>query len=392
MVTHANVLHNAALIERTMEVSSDTRGLFWLPPYHDMGLVGAILGTAYTGITTMLMSPLAFLQRPARWLQAIQRFGATHSGGPNFAYDLCVTKTTPEQRAALDLSAWRVAVSGAEPVRHETLERFSAAFAPAGFRRSSFRPAYGLAEATLMVCCGAPAPAPRVEHVDAGALAEHRVVKLAHGSPQERPVVSSGKVPSGVEIMIVDPEAHTVCPAGRVGEIWIRGASVAAGYWNRPEESARVFGARVVETGEGPFLRTGDLGFVDDGDLFVTGRIKDLIIIDGRNHYPQDIEATVERGVPAARAGGAAAFAVETGGAERLVVALEVDRAHRNGNAQHIVRLVRRVIADEHAISVGDVVLLRAGGVPKTSSGKVQRHACRAGYLASTLDLLDGPA
>jgi acyl-CoA synthetase (AMP-forming)/AMP-acid ligase II len=164
---------------------------------------------------------------------------------------------------------------------------------------------------------------------------------------------------------------------------------VARGYWNRPEESARVFGARLAETGEGPFLRTGDLGFLDGGDLFVTGRIKDLIIIEGRNHYPQDIEATVERGVPAARAGGAAAFSVETAGAERLVIALEVDRAHRNGDSQQIVRMVRRVVADEHAIAVEDVVLLRAGGIPKTSSGKIQRHACRDGYLASTLDVLD---
>ncbi len=387
MVTHANALCNAAMIHTAVDATTDSRGVMWLPPYHDMGLVGGILQTVYSGAMTTFMSPFAFLQRPLRWLQTIARTRATHSGGPNFAFDLCVNKTAPEQRAALDLSSWRVAFTGAEPVRPDTLERFADAFAVSGFQREAFCPAYGLAEATLLVTCGKPPGSARTLDLDAAALEEHRAVPAKPDAPR-RMVTSCGPPLDGETVAVVDPTTGARCPPGRIGEIWVSGPSVAQGYWNRPEESAEVFGARLTDSGEGPFLRTGDLGFMDGDELVITGRIKDLIIIDGRNHYPQDVEATVERAVAAVRTAGVAAFSVDDGGAERLVIVAEVERNRRTGDPQDVVRAIRRAAADEHAVSVHDVVLLRAGGIPKTSSGKIQRHACRAGYLAGTLDTL----
>jgi acyl-CoA synthetase (AMP-forming)/AMP-acid ligase II len=388
MVTHANALQNAAVIGDAVAATEESRGLLWLPPYHDMGLMGGILQPVYSGVTTTLMSPFAFLQRPFRWLQAIARTGATHSGAPNFAFDLCVSKITPQQRATLDLSSWRVAFSGAEPIRHETLDRFTEAFAPSGFRRESFLAAYGLAEATLLVACSRLGRAPERHSLDASALEQHRVLP-ANGAAA-RVVVGCGRPLPGGHVVIVDPDTGVACGPNRVGEIWVSGPSVTRGYWNRPEESALVFGARLADTGEGPFLRTGDLGFMRDGNLAITGRIKDLIILDGRNHYPQDIEGTIEQRVPAIRLGGVAAFSVDRDGAERLVIAAEVARSHRGMDQHEIVRAVRRAVAEEHAVSVHTVVLLRAGGVPKTSSGKTQRRACRAAFLAGTLDATAG--
>jgi acyl-CoA synthetase (AMP-forming)/AMP-acid ligase II len=388
MITHANALHNAAMVRDAIDATEESRGLLWLPPYHDMGLMGGILQPVFSGVTTTLMSPFAFLQRPVRWLQAISRTGVTHSGGPNFAFDLCVSKTTPEQRASLDLSTWRVAFSGAEPIRHDTLERFADAFAPSGFRREAFVAAYGLAEATLLVACGAPGRAPVRHLVDAGALERHCVAP-ANGAAA-RVVVGCGRPLPGARVVIADPATGAACGPNEVGEIWIASPSVAQGYWNRPEESAQVFGARLTGTGDGPFLRTGDLGFLRSGELAITGRIKDLIILDGRNYYPQDIEATVEQQVAAVRPGGVAAFSVDGAGAEHLVIAAEIDRGHRAVDPRELVRAIRRAIVEEHAINPHQIVLLRAGGIPKTTSGKIQRYACRNSYLAGTLGVVTG--
>lgn len=276
MVTHANALYNAAMIHTAVDATTDSRGVMWLPPYHDMGLVGGILQTVYSGAMTTFMSPFAFLQRPLRWLQTIARTRATHSGGPNFAFDLCVNKTTPEQRAALDLSSWRVAFTGAEPVRPDTLERFADAFAVSGFQREAFCPAYGLAEATLLVTCGKPPGSARTLDLDAAALEEHRAVPATPGAPR-RMVTSCGPPLDGETVAVVDPTTGARCPPGRIGEIWVSGPSVAQGYWNRPEESAEVFGARLTDSGEGPSLRTGDLGFMDGfalgGDSILSIRI-----------------------------------------------------------------------------------------------------------------------
>jgi acyl-CoA synthetase (AMP-forming)/AMP-acid ligase II len=374
VLSHANLLHNSELIRRSFGHSSRSRGVIWLPPYHDMGLIGGILQALYLGAAVTLMSPVAFLLRPFRWLQAISRTRATTSGGPNFAYDLCASKITPEQRRALDLSSWEVAFIGAEPIRCETIERFSAAFESCGFRREAFFPCYGLAEATLLVSGGwtaTPAPPP-----------------------------SSGTIAPGQKIMIVDPDLRTEVPAGQVGEIWMAGPSVALGYWNRPKATEETFRARLADTGEGPFLRTGDLGFLKGNELFITGRLKDLIIIGGRNHYPQDIEWAVEQSHPAFRSGCCAAFSVPSEGAERLIIAAEIDhrflssRPRRDDarasavDPRHLVQTARRAVAEHHEVRAERVLLLKPATLPKTTSGKIQRHACRALFLDGSLETL----
>ncbi|HVR98103.1 MAG TPA: fatty acyl-AMP ligase, partial [Thermoanaerobaculia bacterium] len=303
MVTHDNLLHNQVLIRDACGHSEQSVFVSWLPPYHDLGLIGNLLQSTFVGGSCVLMAPTAFLQRPARWLEAVSRYGATTSGGPNFAWDLCVRKVSPEQRRDLDLSRWEVAFNGAEPVRAETLAAFSATFAGCGFRPGAFYPCYGLAEATLMVSGGRPG--------------EERAVR--------RQRVSCGPALAGQELAIVDPATGERRGAGEVGEIWLAGPSVVAGYWRRPEETAAAFGARLKD-GSGPFLRTGDLGFLEDGELFIAGRLKDLIILRGRNHYPQDIEATAMASHPELGGGLAAAFPVERDGEERLVVVLEIGR------------------------------------------------------------------
>ena len=384
MVTHVNVLANSAYIHQGFEHGPESVSLSWLPHFHDMGLLDGIIQPLYGGFPAVLMSPAAFLQRPVRWLEAISRHGVTHSGGPNFAYDLCVRRVSKEQRASLDLSGWGVAYDGAEPVRRETLERFGEAFAPCGFRRRAFYPAYGLAEATLKVTGGRKEDEPVYHTVQAGALKEHRVVEAEAGAADARTLVGSGHAALGTEVVIVNPESARRCAPDEVGEVWVSGPGVAAGYWNRPEETERTFRARLAESGEGPFLRTGDLGFVRDGELFVTGRLKDLIIIRGRNLYPQDIEQAVEQCHAALRPGGGAAFSVEVEGEERLVLAQEVE-ARRRKEAPAVFAAIREVLAEEFEVQPAAVLLLRPGGLPKTSSGKVRRGACREGFLENSL-------
>ncbi|RKH43049.1 AMP-dependent synthetase [Corallococcus sicarius] len=391
MLSHGNLLANSLAIHQCFEHSDDSRGVIWLPPYHDMGLIGGVLQPLCGGFPVVLMSPLDFLKRPARWLEAISRYRATTSGGPNFAFDLCVRKTTPEQRAALDLSSWDVAFNGAEPVRAETLERFTRAFADSGFRKEAFYPCYGLAETTLIASGGRKA-APPVEQVyRQEALQQGRAETLSPGDVKDpteaRTLVGSGASIPGQELIIVEPESRMPVPEGRLGEIWLRGPSVAGSYWERAEESEATFRARRADTGEGPYLRTGDLGFLSGAELFVAGRIKDLIILRGRNHYPQDLELTAESSHPAMRPGCSAAFSVDRGGEEKLVVVLEVDRKVL-GEPSAAIDAVRRAIAQAHEVAVGTVVLIPAGGLPKTSSGKVQRRACRTQLLANELEIL----
>ncbi len=391
LLTHANLLHNSGLIQDFFHATPDSRGLVWLPPYHDMGLIGGLLQPLYGGFPVTLMSPLHFLEDPLRWLRAIDRFRATTSGGPNFAYDLCARKCDPDQAAELDLSGWRVAFNGAEPVRPETLRRFARTFAASGFRPDAFLPCYGLAEATLIVSgtggwTGSDRPpaalAPAVE-VDRGALARHEVAPSGDG-PVVR-LAACGRSAPDQRIAIVDPATGTQCPPDRVGEIWVSGPSVAAGYWGRPEETQRVFGAR-LPGGEGPFLRTGDLGFLQDGQLVVTGRLRDLIIIRGRNHYPQDIELTAERADPVLRPGCAAAFLAPAEGPDhRLVLVQEVRRQPAPVDVAGLVARIREAVAREHGLRVHTVVLIPAGAMPKTSSGKVQRRLCRDRLLSGGL-------
>jgi amino acid adenylation domain-containing protein len=386
MLSPGHLLRNiGALVERG-RATADDRWVTWLPPYHDMGLIGAILLPLCTGMEATLLSPSAFLQRPFRWLSAISRHAATISGGPNFAYELSVRRITAAQRASLDLGAWRVAFSGAERVRAETLTRFTEAFAPAGFRSTAFVPCYGLAEATLAVSFG-PIDQPfTVKALDDRALGKGRAEPARPGELR-RTLVGCGKPLADCEVIIIDPE--TAVPLGDrlVGEIWVRSPSVAAGYWGKSALTEQVFRARIAaghgQTGAG-YLRTGDLGFLDTGELFVTGRLKDLIVMRGANHYPEDIEGTIEGCHPALRALGGAAFSIDLEGEERLVIVHEIDPS-RAAVADEVAAAVASAVAEGHELSVHEVVLVRPGGVPKTSSGKVQRSRCRELYLGGTL-------
>ena len=383
MLTHSNLMHNSAMITYAFEHSRSGSGCFWLPLYHDMGLIGGILQPLYMGRPNTLLSPTHFLQKPVRWLEAVSQSGATISGGPNFAYDLCAEKVTAEQKRTLDLSRWTLAFNGAEPVRAETIDRFSKAFAECGFRREAFYPCYGLAEATLIVTGGFKQSPPVVKAFDAAALEKHQVVPAEKGGKGARSLVGSGGNLLDQNIVIADPETGEPCGESRVGEIWVSGPSVAQGYWRRDEETQRTFHARLSD-GRGPFLRTGDLGILQDGELFVTGRLKDLIIIHGVNYYPQDIEAAVDTAHKDIKPGTGAAFAVGEDGAERLVVVQELGR-RRGLDFTEITTAVRKRIAAEFELAVSAIVLLKTGSIPKTSSGKIQRHACQAGYLAGTL-------
>jgi amino acid adenylation domain-containing protein len=385
MVSHANLLSNSADMDAGWQHTRDSVLVSWLPHFHDMGLIYGILQPLYKDFQAILMPPVAFLQQPARWLQTITRYKGTHSAAPNFAYELCVRKVTSEQRASIDLSSWVVAVNGAEPVRRETLERFIETFEPCGFRRRTFCPGYGLAEATLKVSATSQTDSPMFCSVRSDALAQHRVVEALPGQRDAQTFVGCGRAMLETKIAIVHPESSRRCAAGEVGEICVAGPSVAGGYWKRPAETARDFRACLSGTDE-TYLRTGDLGFIKDGELFVTGRLKDLIIIRGRNHYPQDIELTAEQSHPALRPGCGAAFSVEVAGAESLVVVQEIERTSHQPDFAEVCGTIRQTLAAEHELHAYVVVLIKSGSLPKTSSGKVQRHVARARFLADTLD------
>ncbi len=382
MVSHGNLARNCASIEAALRHGADSVAVSWLPHFHDMGLVYGIAVPAYLSFPCVLMAPAAFLQRPIRWLRAITRYRATHSGGPNFAYEICLRKTEPDDRADLDLSSWKVAYNGAEPVRRQTLEDFARAFEPHGLRRSALCPAYGLAEATLKVTVTPPGRGPLYCVVDAAELESNRVVKAPDERAGAKSVVGCGPATPDTEVVIVDPATRRRRKPGEVGEIWVASPSVAAGYFGRPDATREVFGTRIEGSEEGPYLRTGDLGFLDDGELYVTGRTKDLIILHGLNHYPQDIELTVERCHRSLRPGAGVAFSVEREEGERLVIVHEVERTQRNADLGGVIEAVRCAVADEHEIQPYAIVLVPPGTVPKTSSGKVQRQACRARFLA----------
>jgi acyl-CoA synthetase (AMP-forming)/AMP-acid ligase II len=340
MVSHANLVDNTAQIAKRFGMSPASHGVTWLPPFHDMGLIGGILQCVAVGCPSTLLAPLSFLRRPARWLETISRVGGTISGGPNFAYELCLERISAVDTARLDLSTWEVAFVGAEPVRRATLERFTAVFARCGFRGEALYPCYGLAEATLMVTGGERFGGPRFVG--------------AH--------VGCGTVLDGHALHIVDPETGEELPEGKAGEITVRGPSVARGYWRGDEFDGR--------------LRTGDLGFTgEDGELHVTGRIKALLIVNGRKIHAEDIERTVVESHRHGWPGGVAAVAVDNGQHEELVVFQEVTRT------DGVERAVRLAIAERHGLPVRDVVLLRPGRLPRTSSGKIRRNACPEALL-----------
>ena len=389
MVTHGNIIHNQQIIQTVGDVSERSIGVSWLPLFHDMGLINHVLLPIYVGFLSILMPPVAFLQKPIRWLKVISKYRATTSGAPNFAYDLCVKKIPPEQLANLDLSSWNSAYNGAEPLRSETLEEFSKKFASTGFNREAFYPCYGLAEHTLFVTGEKQYQLPVIEGVKATDLEQNLVVETEIFSPESRVFVGCGHPSIDTTVIVVNPESLTRCSPEQVGEIWVSSLSVAAGYWNRPEATKETFQAYESDTGNGPFLRTGDLGFLQNGELFVTGRLKDVIIIRGRNHYPQDIELTVEKSHSALRSHCSAAFSIEIKGEERLVLACEVERTYlRNLNTQEVVKILRKAVSEEYDLQLYAVVFLKTGSIPKTSSGKIQRHGCRTGFINGNLDVV----
>ncbi|MEQ8849703.1 aminotransferase class I/II-fold pyridoxal phosphate-dependent enzyme [Botrimarina sp.] len=389
MVSHGNLLHNTKVISDAYRAPHDAAGVTWLPLYHDMGLIGGILQPIYFGRPTTVMTPTHFLQKPLRWLHALSDSGAAISGGPNFAYDLCVERISDEEKRGLDLSQWEIAFNGAEPVRADTIERFSQAFAPCGFRREAFYPCYGLAEATLLVAGGDKWTAPPIRSFD-GARLQEGVAEESDGPGSVR-LVGAGHSAEDQEIVIADPETFSEQPLGHVGEIWVRGPSVAQGYWRQEEATREIFRAHLTD-GRGPFLRTGDLGCYHSGadgrpELFINGRLKDLIILRGVNYYPQDLEVTVEQAHEDVAPGAGAAFAHGDQGAERLVIVYEVERK-RDIDFEAVCAAIRSELGKVHEVSPRDVVLIKPNSIPKTSSGKVQRHACRAAYAAGELALV----
>ncbi|QHG14808.1 fatty acyl-AMP ligase [Nostoc sp. ATCC 53789] len=389
MVSHDNLLHNCEYMKQAFAFTPASVAVSWLPSFHDMGLILGILEPLYTGVPVILMSPTAFVQQPIRWLQAISHYNATHSGGPNFAYELCINRITQEQLATLDLSTWRFAYNGAEPVRRHTLERFAKKFQPCGFRSNFLYPCYGMAEATLMISGGLGEAEPVYCTVKADELAQNQIVEASSNTQNVRQLVGCGCEWLDTKIVIADPESLTQCLLNQVGEIWISGRSVTQGYWQRPEQTEETFKAQLRGTKEQPFLRTGDLGFLKDGELFITGRLKDVIIIRGRNHYPQDIELTVQQSHPALRPDWGAAFAVEVEGEERLVVVQEVHRNYlRELNVDELVGAICEAVSEQHELQVYAVLLLKTASILKTSSGKIQRHACKNGFLTGNLNVV----
>jgi amino acid adenylation domain-containing protein len=387
MVTHGNLLHNATATYLYMEHSPSSKFVTWLPIYHDMGLIGGVLQPLYGGFPCIMMPPALFLQRPYLWLQAISKYGGTTSGAPNFAYELCTQKITPEQRSKLDLSSWSVAFNGAEPIRHQSLELFAQTFSECGFRKEAFYPCYGMAEATLMVSGSVKTALPKVKTVEKSSLESNRIVDVISDEEDSLCVVSCGRSLPQQQLAIVNPETLTRCAASEVGEVWVSSPSIGKGYWNRPEETQQTFGAYLQDTGEGPFLRTGDLGFLDSSELFITGRAKDLIIIRGRNLYPQDIELTSECAHRVLRKGSSAAFAIEVDGEERVVIVQEVE-FRAKPNVEEVTTAICAAVSEAHELQVYGVVLIKAGTIPKTSSGKIQRRATKAQFLTGSLDVL----
>lgn len=396
MVSHRNLLDNLAMMQARLGNSASSTHVSWIPLYHDLGLIMNLLQPIYLGAHCVLLTPSGFMHRPLNWLRAIHDHGAEVGAAPNFAYDLCVDRFRPEQMEGIDLSGWKIALNGAEPVRVSTLERFTATFEPYGFDAGAMRPAYGLAEATLLVSAADRGTVPRVREVSANAL------KAARIAPPEQPedanrIASCGSAMPGLSLAIVDPQTRRRLSAGEIGEIWIRASSVATGYWQRPEESEATFRARIDSQEDddepaqgGGWLRTGDLGHLDaDGELYVVGRIKDVMIVRGVNHYPQDIEATVASSHPSLRRDHCAAFTVDDeNGIERIVVVQEIERTHRQSiDEAEVVAAVQAAVVNNHDVAAHRIVLIRPGTLPKTTSGKVQRSLAKRRWLDGTLEL-----
>lgn len=381
IVSHGNLIHNQQMIKTSFGHSEKTIFSSWLPLYHDMGLIGNVLQPIYLGILGVFMSPLAFIQKPLRWLQAISQYKATTSGAPNFAYDLCVQKFDPSQCIGLDLSSWEVAFNGSEPVRAETMRKFSKIYGEFGFKPESFLPCYGMAETTLLVTAGDAKEKPVSCWFDEQTLKNNRRSLVNTSKQSAIEIVSCGRTWLNQKIVIVDPKTLIECESDQIGEIWVAGLSVTQGYWNNAVKSKQSFQARLANHDE-TFLRTGDLGFLLNGEVYITGRIKDTIIINGENHYPQDIELTVSSCHPALSSGIGTAFSVSVNDKERLIIVYEVNRSYiKEVDYDHLLMLVREIVARQHGLSVYNCIFVKPSSILRTSSGKIKRQACRQLYL-----------
>ena len=372
IVTHDNLMANLSVAWELLGYSLDAVNVSWCPLTHDMGLILGALPSPVFGFTSVIMPPTAFIRRPMAWLRAVDRYRGTHGYSPNFGYDLLVDRSTAQERQALDLSCVRSFVNGAEPVRRGTQDRFLDAFAVTGWPRTALSPGYGLAESSVLVSVSPPHTEGLVVPVDAEALEQDRVGIRGDGEPGVRDLMGDGVAASTYDVKIVDPNTLEQVPDDQVGELWLRGPSVSPGYWRRPDETAYAFGSSVVGDSGGPYLRTGDLAFVHDNEIVICGRAKDLIVVRGRNLYPQDIELTAEQAHDAVRSGGSAAFAIEDEAGTALVVVAEVDG---EPDAAEVTDAVRGAVFNEFEVRVADVLLVGPQGIPKTSSGKKQRKA-----------------
>lgn len=392
MISHANFVHNVAEIEETWPFGEDSIIVSWLPLFHDMGMLMGVVLPICCGVTVYLMEPTAFIRRPLRWLEAISRFRGTHAAAPSFAYDQCVRAGAQSEAARqLDLSSWRAAINGAEPVRWTTVEAFTSTFALAGFAPEAMSPAYGLAENTVKVTGSPPHRRPSVLWVSSQALVEGRVEIVDTPQPGVQPLVGSGYAATTTRVRVVDPVSLRPCSPGTVGEIWISGPCVALGYHGRVAETQETFGARPVgETDTQPsYLRTGDLGFLHEGELFIAGRLKDVIIRNGRNYYPQDVEVSAERADAGLHPNCAAAFSVDDGETERLVIVVEADRRVLRDTGENVLQeRILLAVNDGQRLWADEVVIVQRGRLPRTTSGKVQRRACRELYLGDALKVI----
>jgi acyl-CoA synthetase (AMP-forming)/AMP-acid ligase II len=389
VVSHGNLLDNLEMARQALGTGKHSTCVNWVPLYHDMGLILSVVGSLYLGALCVLLSPSAFMLRPLIWLRAIHHYRAEIASSPNFAYDHCVSRLRADQMEGIDLSSWRIALSGAEPVRADTIERFLKAFAPYGFDPSSINPGFGMAEATLIVTMGRPGTGHHTRVISRSALQAGAIREPVDDDALV--LVGCGFAIPGERLAIVDPGAQRRLAPDTIGEIWIGGPHVARAYWNNPEATANSLQAQIEGEGSAYWLRSGDLGFMDaEGQLFVTGRIKDLIIIRGINHYPQDIEHTVQAAHPALRQNCGAAFSVADGnGEESLVIVQEVERTERNKiDPDELVGRIREAVIDEHDVFTRHIALIRPNTLPKTTSGKIQRSLTRKLWLEQRLDYL----
>lgn len=387
-ISHGNIIANSILIEKCFGSHSETIGLSWLPHYHDMGLVGKILEPIYTGCQVVFTSPRTFMKHPLLWLKAISHFKATISGAPNYAYDLCATIAKNKGLNGLNLSSWEVAINGSEPVKANTIRRFSEAYAPFGFNPKAFCPSYGLAESTLLVSGIKKDEHPKIESFDAENLADAKISAPINGKPAKE-LVSCGLVDSHYEIVIVFPDSKIPCRSDEIGEIWLAGPSIAKGYWDTGKINCNSFNSYLPAYGKSRYFRTGDLGFIKDGHLFITGRKKDLIIIGGQNFYPQDLEAIAGKSHPAIRSHSCVAFQSDQNGRSGIILVTEVKATYKKEDYTQITSAIRSSLLDHQNVSLDKILLVKKGTLPKTVSGKIQRFLCKKYFCDGKLEILE---